>query len=726
MSGAESYGSALATGTECEETALATPTLPGLEAEAGLLKDLIDGLEHRGFALLLHGEPGIGKSTLLEVAAAQAVRRRMPVLSAAGEAAEKDMPYAALHRLLRPLRSRAASGPAALQVLSEAAQAGPMLVVVDDGHLLDEASVDALAFVARQLKDPIGLLVAGRPGPAGSGRLERAGFRHRRVRALSEASLTATAHIAYRRGMLAAAVSGLEQAAELSDDPELKGRRLLDAAELAGQLGDPERVLRLAGAAAGCALRPVDRHRLRWVGLDHRRAPVPAGVAREAARWARRTLEQGEYLLGFHLLRQAAERGTWIEPAEDLRDLIRAAAEPLPDSERVAFEALADPVTGALAGLPPDRPDAESSGDRSAVLGAAAARAGQFAPAVPLLNEAAYLFRAQRRQGRLVAVLIEQAWAHIHLGQYTAADENAVEGVRLAGQTGQPLWAWAGQLVVAAVRGIRGETDAALAVAAEVELEASAHHVGRLLARVQAVRGLTLLAAGRHEPALDALLRLFDRHDTAYDALLGSWMVGDLAEAAIQLGRAAEAHSLLPVAADRAERTGSDRAGAAVRHARALLATDEDAEQHFQRALADDRSAEPFLRARLQLAYGERLRRRRRVAASRLPLNAALTGFEALRLPAWTERARREARVAGLRVGPPPAAAPVVLTPADLEIARLASRGLSNRQIGQKLYLSHRTVAAHLYRIFPKLGITSRAQLHAALADLDVAEAAAG
>jgi DNA-binding CsgD family transcriptional regulator len=921
-------------GAGVREAMATTSSLPGRDAEAGHLRKLVDELEYRGFALLLHGEPGIGKSSLLEVARARAAQRGVRVVPAAGVAAETDLPYAALHRLLRPLLPRAGAipavlpaafggagrpdpflvGSATLEVLSGLARAAPMLILVDDGHLLDPASLDALAFVARRLDDePIGILVAGRSGAVGSRRLERAGFRQRRIGALPEPvaaellrdahpdapaavraewqrqaagnplvlrelplgqqldgalaagpapavtptlvrhfaaqlfglpaatqtmlvvlaadestalpellragarvlgrpveqsalspaldaelilldaggpafrhplvraatyryaspsellrvhralaevsthdparnawhaaatltgpngsaanSLAAAAHVAYRRGMLAAAVRRLARSAELTVDPARRGTRLLDAAELAAQLGEHGSVLRLAGAATGCALRPVDRHRLRWIGLADQRAPAPAEVARDAARWARRTLEQGEYLLGFHLLRQAAERGAWVRPAEDLRDLILAAAEPLPDSERIAIEALAAPATGAgalarlLAGRPdrgdPDDRAAPVGGDQPALLGLAAARTGQFSRAVPLLNEAGYLFRAQGRLGRLAGILVEHAWAQIHLGQYAAAHESAVEGVRLAEQTAQPLWASAGRLVVAAVRGIRGDTEAALALTAGVEIEASAHRVGGLLARAQAVRGLTLLAAARHEPALDALLRLFDPADAAYDPLLGCWMFGDLAETATQLGRAAEARALLPAVEELAERTDGTRARAAVGHARALLAGDASAEPHFQRALADDRSAEPFTRARLQLAYGEWLRRRRRVAASRLPLSAALTGFQALRLPAWTDRAQREARVAGLRVGASPAAAPALLTPADLEIAQLASGGLSNRQIGAQLYLSHRTVAAHLYRIFPKLGITSRAQLHAALAELGAVESSA-
>ncbi|UBU18943.1 helix-turn-helix transcriptional regulator [Nonomuraea gerenzanensis] len=109
------------------------------------------------------------------------------------------------------------------------------------------------------------------------------------------------------------------------------------------------------------------------------------------------------------------------------------------------------------------------------------------------------------------------------------------------------------------------------------------------------------------------------------------------------------------------------------------------------------------------------LRRRRRIQEARLPLRAARDAFDVLGLLAWGEKARQELRAAGetseLRVAP----AAELLTSQELHIARLAAAGLSNREIAQQLYLSHRTVSTHLYRAFPKLGITSRGQLRDAL-----------
>ena len=108
---------------------------------------------------------------------------------------------------------------------------------------------------------------------------------------------------------------------------------------------------------------------------------------------------------------------------------------------------------------------------------------------------------------------------------------------------------------------------------------------------------------------------------------------------------------------------------------------------------------------------GQLLRRQRRVAESRPPLRAARESFDALGAAPWSERTRQELRASGEASHHRPVGVRERLSPQELQIAQMAAEGLSNREIGQRLYLSHRTVGSHLYRIFPKLGITARAQL---------------
>ena len=131
----------------------------------------------------------------------------------------------------------------------------------------------------------------------------------------------------------------------------------------------------------------------------------------------------------------------------------------------------------------------------------------------------------------------------------------------------------------------------------------------------------------------------------------------------------------------------------------------------------------PFPRARVELAYGEWLHKQRQDSAARAPLRAAMETFDALGVIPWSERARQQLRATGETSRPRTPEARDQLSPQELQIVQMAAEGLSNREIGQKLYLSHRTISSHLYRIFPKLGITSRTELRHVL-DRTIAEPA--
>jgi DNA-binding CsgD family transcriptional regulator len=147
----------------------------------------------------------------------------------------------------------------------------------------------------------------------------------------------------------------------------------------------------------------------------------------------------------------------------------------------------------------------------------------------------------------------------------------------------------------------------------------------------------------------------------------------------------------------------------------AVVAADHDAQELFERALSTPDAVRcPFELARIRLAYGERLRRMRATTESRSHLTVALEEFDRLGARPWALRASGELRATGHSIpsGEPTA---VCLSAQEREIASLAATGLTNKQIGARLYLSPRTVSAHLYHIFPKLGITSRAALRDAL-----------
>ena len=282
------------------------------------------------------------------------------------------------------------------------------------------------------------------------------------------------------------------------------------------------------------------------------------------------------------------------------------------------------------------------------------------------------------------------------------------EASQLATETREPLWAASAQVVKAMLAALRGERAVADTQAAEAERAVSPIGARFLLAIAQLARGLAALGVGRHDDAYQHLRRVFDPADAAYHPFIRTWAIGDLAEAAAHSGHRDEARAVLAELEPLAAQTPSSWFQAGMHHARPLLAADQDAERLFQAALDADLTRWPVLRPRLQLAYGAWLRRQRRVAESRAPLRAAREAFDALGAIPWGERARQELRASGeaSKSATPPAWDR--LSPQELQIAQLAADGLSNREIGQQLYLSHRTVSSYLYRVYPKLGVGSQ------------------
>jgi DNA-binding CsgD family transcriptional regulator len=125
----------------------------------------------------------------------------------------------------------------------------------------------------------------------------------------------------------------------------------------------------------------------------------------------------------------------------------------------------------------------------------------------------------------------------------------------------------------------------------------------------------------------------------------------------------------------------------------------------------------PYL-GRAHLLYGEWLRRVGRRADSRQQLRTAHELLTRIGCRGFADRAGRELDVTGETIRRGGSSIRDQLTRQELQVAQMAAEGLSNREIGQRLYLSHRTVSSHLYRAFPKLGITSRTQLHLVLPQL--------
>ena len=294
----------------------------------------------------------------------------------------------------------------------------------------------------------------------------------------------------------------------------------------------------------------------------------------------------------------------------------------------------------------------------------------------------------------------------------------AGEAILLARETGQPRWAVAAQLAQATIAAERGDFDAAESLAREAEALLLPEGTRPMLALVQFVRGRGAVAHQRYAEGFEQLRRMLEPADPAFHPIVGAWALADLVEAAAYIGKKDSAMAYLDQLESLAAATSGSLLRAEAGYARAIVAQDDDAEALYKTALEHDLANWPCYRGRMLLWYGKWLRRQRRVAESRAPLRAAREGFDALAFPKLAESARQELRASCERSRLRTPETWDQLTPQELQIARMAAEGLSNREIGQQLYLSHRTVGYHLHRIFPKLGITSRSQLHAAVLSL--------
>jgi ATP/maltotriose-dependent transcriptional regulator MalT len=310
--------------------------------------------------------------------------------------------------------------------------------------------------------------------------------------------------------------------------------------------------------------------------------------------------------------------------------------------------------------------------------------------------------------------LAEQAWASVHLGYIASGLPVAHEAVDLAIEIGLHRWAPAARLAEATLSAMRGDFDGAEALAAEAESVLVPMGANPLLGLVELARGRAALLRGDYAVAFEYLSRISNPKDTAYHMYVRFWVAADLVEAAIQSGHEHEARAEIAMLEPLAAQSRSPVLEIGLRFAHALIAPDGEAEALFQAAINEDTSL-PLMVARSQLAYGIWLRRQRRIAESRGPLRAARDSFQAMGATPLVKRASRELRASGESSPKRLPRASDRLTPQELQIAQMAAAGMSNRDIGQSLFLSHRTVGFHLYRLFPKLGITSRNQLREAL-----------
>jgi DNA-binding CsgD family transcriptional regulator len=326
------------------------------------------------------------------------------------------------------------------------------------------------------------------------------------------------------------------------------------------------------------------------------------------------------------------------------------------------------------------------------------------------------------RTGRNVAPAIRalfllgiDAWL---TGQWPRARRLAQESLDLCEQHDYPILASPSQFLLGTAAAACGEYETARALSDQIAHWAGPRGADAVRLYAAHIRALSALGRGEFEEAYQQAAMIAPAGSLPPFVPDALWAVMDVVDAAVRSGRRAEAAE--HVAAARA--AGMDALSPRLRlllHGSAALAAEDDdeARREFDEAIGVEGAERwPFSLGRIRLYYGECLRRGRSPGAARLQLAAAAEDFARLGAVPWAARADQELRACGGVIGRAlvrPEGA--VLTPQQWEIASLAAAGLTNKQIGEKLFLSPRTVSSHLYQLFPKLGITSRAALRDAL-----------
>ncbi|MFC5056500.1 AAA family ATPase [Saccharothrix xinjiangensis] len=587
---------------------------------------------------------------------------------------------------------------------------------------------------------------------------------HARARHLGEATpepddavageLEGAAGRAAANGRLTAAAVSCLRAAELSEDPADRVRRRAQAAYWAWQ-----------GGRVGWATDLV-RHRVAGDPPDLAAAAVAAYVL---------AFRDGELDVAHDRLVRALDDPGTTPPVRDtlLEALLHVCSTAATPELWASFDAVLSRHGGsrsAQPGLCRDEPRGRPARERLVeLLGAPAAERGG-APLLPLApvaiaaDAAAELRRALCRpvapepgDGGFPAAVSDRELELAVVdctasGLWDEAEVLARRGLAFAESTGLNVVGAVFRARLALLAALRGRDEEARELADRVLRWATPRGVGQALALARRALALAAVGAGDYDRAYEHACRIgptgstdpanptSPSSHTSSKSPAGptnpispsttcqltpdaAELVLDLVEAAVRTGRTEEARAHL--AAVRA--AGLDRVspGTAllVAGATAVAAPDERADALFRAALAlPGRDRRPFAHARIRSAYGQWLRRTRAIGPARRELAAALEVLERLGARPWAARVRDDLRATGLTPDRAPDHAPdrpARLTAQEESVARLAASGLTNKQIAAKLYLSDRTVGAHLYKVFPKLGVSSRTALRDALEEVD-------
>ena len=549
------------------------------------------------------------------------------------------------------------------------------------------------------------------------------------------AELETSAGRAQSRGGVAAAAAFLERAAILTSDPALRGSRAIAAAQAKRDAAAPDAAHELLAIAE---LGPLSE--LQRAQVARMRAQMEFVRSRGGEAGALKTTDAAAQLLsaakGLENLDDDLARETYLEALSaamyagrlgepgrlaEIAGAARGAVDRVPELQR--------PIDFLLSGMASriiDGPGAGSDHMRSALeLWNDHTQQGDGKPAVwpfPIAQESAAhelwddavlqqiatdMVRRARDTGALAVIppaLAYRAGVHVYRGELATAARFIEEANAITASTGHTPVKYH-SLNLAAWRGIPADAVDLIEAAAA---DGVARGEGRLVGLSRFTAAVLFNGLGRYEEAFAAARECCEYEDLGFH----SWCLFELIEAATHLGDQASAASALPRFQERAGSGGTDWGLGAVAGARALLASNEDAEGLFIEAIERLERANIVLHlARTRLSYGEWLRRMNRRLDARRQLNSAHEMFTRMGAQGFAERARRELLATGEKVRKQQLSSGDELTAQEAQIARLAADGLTNAEIGAQLFISTHTVEWHLRKVFVKLGITSRRQL---------------
>lgn len=541
------------------------------------------------------------------------------------------------------------------------------------------------------------------------------------------AELEHTAGRARDRGGLAAAAAFMEQAAMLTPEPARRATRALDAAYAKHDVGAPEAAMALLTLAEAGPLDALQHARLELLRaqiafhltrgseapgmlLDAARtlAPLDAALARETYLHALEASFHAGRLAPGHGLLEAAEAARNAPPPPTPPRPVDLLLDGLITRFTQGYEASVPSLQRALVSLRDN--DSGTEGDNGRWLWLVwlachvAAMLWDDETIYVLADRAVRLAREAGALTTLPTALNALASVLVLTGELTRATELLAEEDAITRATGGPPLPNA-RLVLASWRGQQSET---LELYETMVREATARGEGATIGLAQVSLAYLHNGLCNYDDALAAAMPPVE-----YDELtFSSVALPELVEAAVRAGQPERAAATADLLTSRANASGTQWALGMAARSRALTSTGPGAEAHYREAierLGNCRMATHLARA--HLVYGEWLRREGRRQDARKQLRTAHKLFSDMGAEAFAERTARELRATGEKPRKRTPQLTDALTAQELNIARLVATGATNREVGAQLFLSPRTIEAHLRSIFQKLDITSRRQI---------------